>query len=69
MSAARFRRATGADADAARAIITRSMGHWPWSTDEYAVGFYLAMGGQVTGSTPSGIEGDEPLTEMALRID
>jgi GNAT superfamily N-acetyltransferase len=40
-----------------------------WSCDEYAVGFYLAMGGQVTGSAPSGIAGDEPLTEMALRID
>ena len=40
-----------------------------WSCDEYPLGFYLAMGGQVTGSTPSGIAGDEPLTEMALRID
>jgi GNAT superfamily N-acetyltransferase len=40
-----------------------------WSCDAYALGFYLAMGGQVTGSTPSGIAGDEPLTEMALRID
>jgi GNAT superfamily N-acetyltransferase len=40
-----------------------------WSCDEYALGFYLAMGGQVTGNTPSGIAGDEPLTEMALRID
>ena len=39
-----------------------------WSCDAYALGFYLAMGGQVTGSTPSGIAGDEPLTEMALRI-
>ena len=40
-----------------------------WSCDEYALGFYLAMGGRVTGSTPSGIEGDEALTEMALQID
>jgi GNAT superfamily N-acetyltransferase len=39
-----------------------------WSCDEYALGFYLAMGGRVTGSVPSGIEGDKPLTEMALRI-
>jgi GNAT superfamily N-acetyltransferase len=39
-----------------------------WSCDANALGFYLAMGGQVTGSIPSGIEGDEPLTEMALRI-
>lgn len=39
-----------------------------WSCDGYAVGFYLRMGGEVTGSRPSGIEGDEPLTEMGLRI-
>jgi GNAT superfamily N-acetyltransferase len=39
-----------------------------WSCDEYALGFYLAMGGHVTGSTPSGIEGDEPLTQMAIQI-
>jgi len=149
----RFRRANAADVDAVRALITRSMGHWPrdagylaqavelmsldaddlerdeawiledgagaigfyrisisgdsaeieelhlepdrighgfgrtlfehavsrakgrgvkrleWSCDEYPLGFYLAMGGHVTGSTPSGIAGDEPLTEMALRID
>jgi GNAT superfamily N-acetyltransferase len=39
-----------------------------WSCDEYPRGFYLAMGGRVTGSTPSGIAGDEPLTEMALVI-
>jgi GNAT superfamily N-acetyltransferase len=39
-----------------------------WSCDEYALGFYLAMSGQVTRNVPSGIEGDEPLTEMALRI-
>ena len=39
-----------------------------WSCDTYALGFYLAMGGQVRGTTPSGIAGDELLTEMALRI-
>ena len=149
----RFRRATAEDVDDARALITRSMGHWPrdaaylaqavdlmsldaddlerdeawiledggvaigfyrislagesaeieefhlepdrigqgfgrmlfehamsradergvkqleWSCDEYALGFYLAMGGRVTGSIPSGIAGDEPLTEMAIEID
>ena len=37
-----------------------------WSCDEYALGFYLAMGGQITGSIPSGVTGDEPLTAMAL---
>jgi GNAT superfamily N-acetyltransferase len=39
-----------------------------WSTDRYALGFYLAMGGVITGSEPSGIEGDEPLTTMELRL-
>jgi len=39
-----------------------------WSTDRYALGFYLAMGGIVTGSTPSGIAGDEHLTTMELRL-
>ena len=39
-----------------------------WSTDRYALGFYLAMGGIVTGSTPSGIADDEPLTLMELGL-
>jgi GNAT superfamily N-acetyltransferase len=39
-----------------------------WSCDANALGFYVAMGGQVTGSSPSGIEGDEPLTDMAITI-
>ncbi len=39
-----------------------------WSTDQYALGFYLAMGGIVTGSTPSGIADDEPLTLMELGL-
>src|SRR6188508_2295525 len=39
-----------------------------WSTDRNALGFYLAMGGVVTGSTPSGIAADEPLTLMELRV-
>jgi len=39
-----------------------------WSTDRYALGFYLTMGGVITGSEPSGIAGDEPLTLMELRV-
>jgi len=39
-----------------------------WSTDRNALGFYLAMGGVVTGSTPSGIAADEPLTTMEMRL-
>ena len=39
-----------------------------WSTDRYALGFYLTMGGVITGSEPSGIAGDEPLTLMELRL-
>ena len=39
-----------------------------WSTDRYALGFYLVMGGVITGSEPSGIAGDEPLTQMELRV-
>jgi GNAT superfamily N-acetyltransferase len=33
-----------------------------WSTDSNALGFYLHMGGEITGTTPSGIAGEEPLT-------
>lgn len=40
-----------------------------WSTDGHALGFYLRMGGQVTGTEPSGIAGDEPLTAMRLQLD
>ena len=39
-----------------------------WSTDRYAVGFYLVMGGVITGTAPSGIAGDEPLTLMELSL-
>lgn len=39
-----------------------------WSTDRYALGFYLTMGGTITGSEPSGIGGDEPLTLMELSL-
>ena len=39
-----------------------------WSSDGHALGFYLAMGGVVTGSTQSGIAGDEALTTMEVRL-
>jgi GNAT superfamily N-acetyltransferase len=39
-----------------------------WSTDSYALGFYLTMGGVITGSEASGIAGDEPLTTMELLL-
>ena len=54
---------------AVRRAKERGVTRLEWSCDEYPLGFYLAMGGQVTGSIPSGIAGDEPLTEMAIRID
>ena len=38
-----------------------------WSTDTNALGFYLRMGGEITGTTPSGI-GEEPLTCMRLDL-
>jgi GNAT superfamily N-acetyltransferase len=53
---------------AVRRATERGVMRLEWSCDEHALGFYLAMGGHVTGSIPSGIAGDEPLTEMALRI-
>ena len=40
-----------------------------WSTDANSLGFYLHVGGEVTGTEPSGIEGDEPLTRMRLALD
>jgi GNAT superfamily N-acetyltransferase len=44
-------------------------GRWlVWSTDANALGFYRHLGGEVTGTEPSGIEGDEPLTLMRLRL-
>jgi GNAT superfamily N-acetyltransferase len=39
-----------------------------WSTDSNALGFYLRMGGEITGTTPSGIAGEEPLTCMRLDL-
>ena len=38
-----------------------------WSTNTNAIGFYLRMGGEITGTTPSGIAGEEPLT--CVRLD
>ena len=46
----------------------RNVKRLEWSCDANAQGFYLAMGGEVVGSRPSGIADDEPLTEMAIRI-
>jgi GNAT superfamily N-acetyltransferase len=39
-----------------------------WSTDANSLGFYLRMNGEVTGTQPSGIDGDEPLTCMRLAL-
>ena len=47
----------------------RGVRHLVWSCDDNALGFYLTLGGQVVGTQPSGIAGDEPLTLMELRLD
>jgi GNAT superfamily N-acetyltransferase len=39
-----------------------------WTTDANSLGFYLRMRGEITGTEPSGIEGDEPLTAMRLDL-
>ena len=39
-----------------------------WSTDTNALGFYLRRGSEITGTTPSGIAGEEPLTCMRLDL-
>jgi GNAT superfamily N-acetyltransferase len=39
-----------------------------WSTEANALGFYLRMGGEITGTEPSGIVGDEPLVRMRLDL-
>ena len=39
-----------------------------WSTDAHSLGFYLRMGGEITGTEPSGIDGEEPLTCMRLQL-
>jgi GNAT superfamily N-acetyltransferase len=51
--------------DRARAIGARRV---IWSTDANALGFYDRMGGEITGTEPSGIEGDAPLTAMRLDL-
>lgn len=44
-------------------------GRWlVWSTDANALGFYLHTGGEVTGTEPAGIAGEEPLTRMRLDL-
>ncbi len=44
-------------------------GRWlVWSTDSNALGFYLLMGGVITGTEPSGITDDEPLTCMRFDL-
>lgn len=52
-------------AERARAVGARWL---VWSTDTNALGFYLRMGGEITGTTPSGIAGEEPLTCMRLDL-
>lgn len=52
--------------DAARRMGVRQL---VWSTDANTLGFYARMGGEVAGTTPSGIEADEPLTSMRLDLD
>jgi GNAT superfamily N-acetyltransferase len=39
-----------------------------WSADANVLGFYLHVGGEITGSEPSGIAGDDPLTCMRLDL-
>ena len=39
-----------------------------WTTEANALGFYLHMGGEVTGTEPSGIEGEEPMACMRLDL-
>lgn len=48
----------------------RSIGaRWlTWTTEANALGFYVHMGGEVTGTEPSGIEGAEPMTCMRLDL-
>ena len=39
-----------------------------WSTDSNSLGFYQRMGGEMTGTSPSGIAGEKPLTRMRLEL-
>jgi GNAT superfamily N-acetyltransferase len=52
-------------AERARAVGARWL---VWSTDANTLGFYRRMGGEITGTTPSGIAGEEPLTCMRLNL-
>ena len=40
-----------------------------WECEGQTLGFYLAMGGQVIGSSPSGIPSEQPLARMVLKTD
>jgi GNAT superfamily N-acetyltransferase len=48
----------------------RAMGaRWlTWTTEANTLGFYLHMGGEITGTEPSGIEGEEPMTAMRMGL-
>lgn len=52
--------------DRARAMDARWL---VWSTDANALGFYLRMGGEITGTEPSGVENDQPLTSMRFGLE
>jgi hypothetical protein len=39
-----------------------------WTTEANTLGFYLHMGGEITGTEPSGIEGEEPMTAMRMDL-
>ena len=48
----------------------RAMGaRWlTWTTEANTLGFYRHMGGEVTGTEASGIEGEAPMTAMRLEL-
>jgi GNAT superfamily N-acetyltransferase len=48
----------------------RAMGaRWlTWTTEANTLGFYLHMGGEITGTEPSGIEGEERMTAMRMAL-
>ena len=40
-----------------------------WDSDNEARGFYLAMGAHVTGTRPSGMQGQAPLNRMRINVN
>ena len=53
----------------AAASARRTGARWlTWTTDRNSLGFYLRMGGEVTGTEPSSIADDEPLTCMRFDL-